>query len=211
MEEKKVKREGNVYEKIMNVQQGIKTVVKSGYNSFHKYAFATERDVIAEIKPLLGREGLAVTHSVVSEGAVNDITKLVVMFRITNVAKPDDFVESQAIGYGQDKSDKGVPKAYTMALKYFFSKMFLVETGDDAEHGKEVVKGSSAGNTVPAPTETTEQKFERAKLMIKESRNVDGLMDFLGQVRASKNFTAAQKGQLNTLINARVDSLTNSQ
>lgn len=196
------KAEVNVYQKVANIQQGIKTVVKSGFNAHFKYPFATERDIIAEIKPLLGREGLVITHSVTKEELVGDMTKLFIDFRITNLESPGDHIMASAVGYGKDTQDKGAPKAYTMALKYFLSKMFLVETGDDAEHGRADTKGKAV-----APTETAEQKFERAKRMISESRNIDGLMEYASQVKNSKNFSAAQKAELNTLLNARVQKL----
>lgn len=203
------KQDANVYEKIANIQQSIHTVIKGGYNDFHKYKFARERDVVAEVKPLLGREGLAITHSLVSEqevphgstkaGSEKYLTKLVLRFRITNVKDKDDFVEADAIGYGQDGEDKGAPKAYTMALKYFLSKMFLIETGDDAENDQ---KGKKGG----APADN-EQKLEVAKRMIGESRNLDGLIEYREKMREGKGFNPAQKKELEKLLQERISEL----
>lgn len=201
----------NIYGKIMNIQQDIHTVIKSGFNDHFKYKFAKERDVIAEVKPLLGREGIAITHSVLKEeeiehgttstGAKKFLTKLTIKFRLTNVKDVTDFIEADAIGSGQDGEDKGVPKAYTMALKYFLSKMFLIETGDDAENDKKDGKGKNA----PA---NTDEKFTTAMTMIKGSRNIDGLMEYVENMEKSKNFTVAQKNQLKTAVTARVNELS---
>lgn len=202
----------NIYEKIFNIQQDIHTVIKSGYNDFHKYKFAKERNVIAEVKPLLGREGVVITHTVLKEeevphgssqkGDEKYLTKLTFKFRLTNVKDVNDFIEGDAIGTGQDKEDKGVPKAYTMALKYFLSKMFLIETGDDSENDKKDGKGKGA----PA---SNADKFSTAMTMIKGSRNIDGLMEYMENLDSAKStFTAAQKNQLKTAVNARVQELS---
>lgn len=197
----------NVYKKIANVQQGIKTVVKSGTNTHFNYKFATERDVVAEIKPLLGKEGLVITHSLVKEEQVSNLTKLIIKFRITNVDDKDDHIEAEAIGYGQDNQDKGAPKAYTMALKYFLSKTFLVETGDDAEVDRGGAKKGAASKGAGETGETPSQIFERAKVMIAQTRNVDGLMEYADNVSKSKTFTKMQKDELQKLLKTRVDVL----
>lgn len=195
----------NVYAKIANIQQSIHTVIKGGYNDHFKYKFARERDVVAEVKPLLGKEGLVITHSLVKEeevphgttssGSQKFLTKLTLRFRITNVKDKEDFIECDAIGYGQDGEDKGAPKAYTMALKYFLSKQFLIETGDDAEETKGGKKGAA---------EKTTDTFEKAKTMIKGTRNSDGLMEYAEKLADSKTFNAAQKKELLALCNTRI-------
>lgn len=201
--------EPNVYEKIANIQQSIHTVIKGGYNDHFKYNFARERDIVAEVKPLLGREGLVITHSVLSEeeiehgttssGAKKYLTKLKIKFRITNIKDPQDFIEADAMGSGQDGEDKGIPKAYTMALKYFLSKEFLVETGDDAEQDR---KKGAKGKDAPA-----DNKFEVAKRMVSDSRNLDGLIEYREKMREGKSFNAAQKKELETLLSKRIGEL----
>lgn len=204
----KVKKGDNVYAKIANIQQSIHTVIKGGYNDHFKYKFARERDVVAEVKPLLGREGIVITHSLIKEeetphgttssGAQKFLTKLTFRFRITNVKDPSDFIEADGIGYGQDQEDKGAPKAYTMALKYFLSKQFLIETGDDAEQERgKPAKG--AGNA--------DDKFETAKRMIEGSRNLDGLLEYQDKLKDSKTFKAEQKKVLEAALKKRLAEL----
>lgn len=206
-------RKANVYEKIFNIQQAIHTVIKSGYNDHFKYKFAKERDIIAEVKPLLGKEGLVITQSLTKEeesehgtsgsGNKKFLSKLTFRFRITNIKDKDDFVDGDAIGYGQDGEDKGAPKAYTMALKYFLSKQFLIETDDDAEEGR---NKRTTGNR--KDDEPVGEKFEKAKRMIKETRNVDGLIEYSEQLKTTKgSFNATQKKELQGLVNARIDTL----
>jgi len=212
-EEKKTKG-ANVYEKVFNIQQAIHTVIKGGYNDHFKYKFARERDIVAEVKPLLGKEGLAITHSLVKEeevphgqsssGSQKFLTKLTFEFRFTNIKDPTDFLIAVGIGYGQDGEDKGAPKAYTMALKYVLSKQFLVETGDDAEETRgSKGKGKSAGST--------DEKFETAKRMLQQTRNVDGLLEYQENLASGKgSFNAAQKKELLALVKERIEKLQNA-
>lgn len=206
------KAEDNIYAKIANIQQSIHTVLKSGYNDHFKYSFVKERDMIAEIKPLLGREGIVITHSVLKEeeiehgttsaGSKKFLTKLTIKFRLTNVKDKDDFIEADAIGSGQDGEDKGVPKAYTMALKYFLSKMFLVETGNDAENDGD---GKGKGKASPG---TNDEKFATAMTMIKGSRNIDGLIEYTENLEKKSTFSVAQKNQLKKAVEARVQEIS---
>lgn len=208
MAETKAKAGANVYEKIFNIQQSIHTVIKGGYNDHFKYKFARERDVVAEVKPLLGREGLVITNTLIKEeeiphgasasGSAKFLTKLTFKFRITNIKDPADFIDADAIGYGQDGEDKGAPKAYTMALKYFLSKQFLIETGDDAEESKSG-KGKKA--------DTAEDTFEKAKRMIAGTRNSDGLLEYAEKLQDGKTFNAAQKKELLALCNKRITEI----
>lgn len=196
----------NIYEKIFNIQQDIHTVIKNGFNEHFKYSFAKEGDVIAETKPLLGREGIAITHTVIKEeeiphgtsssGGQKFLTKLTIRFRLTNVKDITDFLDIEAIGSGQDGEDKGVPKAYTMALKYMLSKTFLIETDTDAEQDKN--KGGKEGG---------DAKFEKAKKMISESRNIDGLLVYVENLDKKSTFTVAQKSQLKTAVKTRIEQI----
>jgi len=43
----------NLWQKLSAIQAEVQPVAKSGYNSFHKYAYACEADIVAGIKPLL--------------------------------------------------------------------------------------------------------------------------------------------------------------
>ncbi len=207
-------KKSNVYEKVFNIQQAIHTVIKGGYNDHFKYKFARERDVVAEVKPLLGKEGLVITNTLIKEeevphgqsssGSQKFLTKLTFKFRITNIKDPEDFIEADAIGYGQDGEDKGAPKAYTMALKYFLSKQFLIETGDDAE---ETRGGKGKGKGAASP----DDKFDTAKRMLQQTRNVDGLLEYQENLTSGKgSFNAAQKKELLALVKERIEKLQNA-
>lgn len=188
-------------ERVFHVQQDVQTVVKSGFNEHFKYTFAQERDVIAEVKPLLGKYRLLLVHSVIHEEKTENLTKLNVEFTLINIDNPTETLPGHAIGYGQDTQDKGAPKAYTMALKYYLSKQFLIETGDDAENAGKARGGAKMGEKDPIA------EFDTARRMIAASRNIDGLMEWAEKLKVNKVFNKAQKIGLTQLIRTRVEEL----
>lgn len=201
-----------IYERIFNVQQGIKAVMKTGKNTHHSYNYATERDILAEVKPLLGAQRLVVLSST-KEHAVDGMKhKVGVDFTIVNIDNPEEKVTELFYGYGEDKAGSavGLPIAYTMAQKYHAAKYFMVETGDEAEadqhSGVDEKKGARGAANKPA--ESPEQAVETIKRMIAGSRNIDGLLEYQkNSLPKIAKFTKAQKTELDTLISARVNEL----
>jgi len=52
-----------------------------------------------------------------------------------------------------------------------------------------------------------EQKFERAKVMIKATKNSGGLFEYLDKMKQGKTFNAKQKKELESLISVRIDEI----
>jgi len=111
-------------------------VPKTGRNSFHKYDYVTESDLLDAIRGRLGESGIMISPSVVSahvhgEGRdqVTDVTMDVTLID----GESGDSLTTRWIGQGQDSADKGYYKAYTGAMKYFLLKTFMISTGDDPE------------------------------------------------------------------------------
>jgi len=141
-----------------------KYVHKSGFNSFHKYNYATEGDFLALVKPLLDEERLAVVAS--QESVTRDelepttrgrrqwLTTVKMNFRL--IDGDTGYSETMtSFGTGIDSEDKGLYKAITGCVKYFISKLFLIETGDDPERENENETGGEGRNTTVKPLETS--------------------------------------------------------
>ncbi|MEX0932356.1 MAG: ERF family protein [Parcubacteria group bacterium] len=192
--------------KLFFIQQDMKKVMKLGHNDFHKYDYAREGDIIAEAKPLLKEYKVLLTNNVESldyleEEGTKKITVFVkVMYELRDLDS-DDVISMVSYGQGQDSGDKATPKALTMAMKYFLSKAFLVETGDDAEGDTRLDKKNNKD-------EQKKSNFEAAKAMIQGVRNVDGLAEYQENLKNSKTFDAKQKVELNELIKKRVNELS---
>lgn len=122
----------SIYPKMAKVMSQVSRVPKNGYNSFHKYNYATESDLTESIRPILLDAGLVFFSNVLEESRDGEFTKVKMEFTLADV-ETGETLKSTYWGEGQDKGDKGLYKAYTGATKYFLMKTFLIPTGDDPE------------------------------------------------------------------------------
>lgn len=154
---------GKLGEKLSRLIGKAAYVKKSGYNSFHKYNYATEGDFLALVKPLLDSEKLAVVASQESvtreelepttRGRRQWLTTVKMSFKL--IDGDSGYSETlTAFGTGVDSEDKGLYKAITGCVKYFISKLFLIETGDDPERENENETGDSNKGEGNKPTAT---------------------------------------------------------
>ena len=120
----------NLAKKLSVVMGEVTRISKQGYNSFHKYNYATADDVVDELRPLLAKEGIALIAEIVDSERAADITYLKMTFTFvdsdTGALKVCKW-ESEA----SDKGDKGLNKAATAGEKYWLIKTFLLSTGEE--------------------------------------------------------------------------------
>ena|ERR1043166_2108850 len=133
------------WRKFTAAQQDILYVQKTGVNTFHRYNYAKEEDYLGQIKPILGKYGLAIT-STIKEKKIErytyrnkenrDVTavaaEITMVFEIVDSANGEKFT-CEYSGYAHDDGDKALYKAITGCVKYFLAKEFLIATGDDPE------------------------------------------------------------------------------
>ena len=126
----------NLAKAICQVMAAASHVQKTGNNSFHGYAYASDADLLRVIQPAMASAGLAMVPSQIAQtdtkldkGKVQ--TDVHVQYLLVHTS--GETLEIQAIGRGIDKEDKGQYKAMTGALKYALRQTFLVPTGDDPE------------------------------------------------------------------------------
>jgi hypothetical protein len=118
----------------------IKRIKKNGYNSFHKYHYATESDVKDEIRSILLENNLSITNNLLNREETTVATKqgqatktdVKMEFTITDTETGyfENYIHD---GVAVDNSDKGIYKSYSNTIKYFLMDTFLIPTGDDVE------------------------------------------------------------------------------
>jgi len=209
---KKTKQPKGLWAKVMAVQQGVQVVAKLGNNDFHKYSYTKERDLIAEIKPLLGAQGLVLylttksedrTEVTTSKGNTEFQVKVCIAYTIRDVETGQGHTVN-FYGVGQDAADKALPKAYTMANKYFLQKFFQVETSEgDAEDDKADKKRATSPEATPAV------KFQTAKNLIGNMKDGDRLLEVLEGIKESSIYNKEQKAELSKIISAKLDEIDN--
>lgn len=134
------------------LSEGLK-VGKRGTNNFHKYSYTTEADVVEAAREALVKHGLVYSYTMEDVQQITpEMCRVKIRFTLSDFESGEK-LESVVFGDGSDKGDKGVPKAITMAQKYYFMKTFLAATGDDAEADTDTDKRAAAApKSVPAPT-----------------------------------------------------------
>jgi|GEM_PF-2484919 len=133
-----------LYQKILQAQKTISAVPKRGYNSFHKYHYATEADILS-IKEILNDNGLVVLPTTQHQetGFKPDgksWASVTLRFRVIDV-ESGETLESEFTGYAEDSFDKAIYKATTGANKYFYLKFFGIATEDDPEREDAAPRG----------------------------------------------------------------------
>lgn len=211
--EAKAPKAANIYQRIHACQNQVGRILKLGENKFHGYKYAYERDFLAEIKPLLGKNGIVITHDIAETKFLEgNIAHVRIAFTITNIDNPEEKLIAHGEGTGQDISkdgkpgDKALPKALTMAVKYFLAKTFLIETGDDAEQDdRKPGKEPSAKQAAKAnPAESVDTILR----MVRSSRNAPGLDEYRAEkLPHIKAFSEAQKKQISDAITSRINEL----
>ena len=127
--------------KILAIQSEIGVIAKNGRNDFQNYDYATERDFVVALKPLLEKHGVIIIPEIAAPPTIMDsgkdgkskLTTILMKFKLVNTDDPTDFYQVLVGGQGQDAGDKGIYKAITGAKKYFIATTFMVPTGDDPE------------------------------------------------------------------------------
>lgn len=131
----------NLVSKLAEVMKQVKYIQKTGYNSFHKYKYATEADVNEKVREELAKLNVIMVPSVkscinrthlTSSGKTEYIVTVEVEFTFFD-GDSEEKITLTSFGEGQDAGDKGVYKAITGAQKYALMKAFMIPTGDDPE------------------------------------------------------------------------------
>jgi hypothetical protein len=131
-------------QRLINVQSRLKAP-KSQYNSFGKYSYRNQEDILEAVKPLLAENGLIMTISdeIVDSGF--DTAMLVVKSTVT-ITDGEHSVSSTACA-GIDPNRKGMDIAQSFgasssyARKYSLNGLLLIDDTKDADatntHGKD--------------------------------------------------------------------------
>lgn len=186
-------------DRVIAVQQSLKAP-KSQYNSFGKYSYRNQEDILEAVKPLLAANGLTLTIS-------DSVAELVGVAVITATATLSDGTDSMSVSAqaGVDLNRKGMDIAQSFgasssyARKYALNGLFLIDDTKDADatnnHGKAAPAAKSA--PVAAPAATDEDTFSKAIDYIKGSKNsaqaVEMVLSKYGSAFSEKQIAAIKK------------------
>jgi len=128
--------------KLVAIMDEVGPIEKTGWNSFHRYKYLKEEDIINAVRPLLTKHGVAIIPNVLEEhvsdrttakGATELLCRLKVEFTFVDIESQQQ-ISVVTSGHGADAGDKAAYKAMTGALKYALRQVFMIsEGGEDAE------------------------------------------------------------------------------
>lgn len=154
------KDKATLYKKIAKVMSKVERVPKNGYNSFHKYQYVTESDLVESARKLMVEEGLVLFNNVREYEVTGEIATVTIDFTLC-CTDSGESVTTSIVAEGQDKGDKKFYKAMAGGTKYYLMKTFLIPTGDDPEadtttdqkaYGKNQPFNNSSNNTSKGAT-----------------------------------------------------------
>jgi len=145
------------------VMSAVAYIQKTGNNAHQHYAYASEADVLAAIRPAMVEQGLVLFPNVVrmehesystkngGQGTRVFVTVEHTLAHVSGAVWPEKI---KAVGCAEDTQDKAVAQAGTSAQKYCLLRLFLVETGQDSDKGSPVYAHAPAKGQHRPPQST---------------------------------------------------------
>ena len=186
-------KEQTFQQRLVNVQSRLKAN-KSQYNSFGKYSYRNQEDILESVKPLLAENGLIMTISdeIIGDGFEGNM--LIVKSTVT-VSDGEKSIQVSACA-GIDPNRKGMDIAQSFgssssyARKYALGGMFLIDDTKDADATNSHGKGASASvptakpSVAAKPSSSGADMFQKAVDRMKEvgtQAKYDEIMTAIGE------------------------------
>lgn len=170
--------ESTVIKKLHEVALAIGFVEKHGFNDHHKYSYVQAVDVVNQVRQEMLKRGLQLLVTATeaehlpygSKGA--HLTTVKFSYGISDV-ETGDTQTFEWIGAGADTGgDKGLYKAMTGSLKYFFINLFMLPMSDDPERDQLTEAPSKAHKDDDRPA-APKIPVDRAKTILKAAQDVN--------------------------------------
>lgn len=185
----------NLYQKLISITEEIGVIEKTGRNNQQGYAFMEQAQIVAELRPLLKKYGVAIMPETLSrtvdryevtrsngKHGVDVHASVQMRFTIINADKPEEqFVCAWDGGEAIDSGDKATNKAITASNKYFLIKLFNISDKDDADASSPQAETASPPKKLtPKPQTGYDSAISEAqgKLLLARARDFSGLTDW---------------------------------
>lgn len=170
-------KEQTFQQRLVNVQSRLKAN-KSQYNSFGKYSYRNQEDILESVKPLLAENSLIMTISdeIIGDGFEGN---MLIVKSTVNVSDGEKSIQVSACA-GIDPNRKGMDIAQSFgssssyARKYALGGMFLIDDNKDADstntHGKgaQVQVTNAKPSAAAKPSSSVPDMFQKAVDRMKE-------------------------------------------
>lgn len=196
----------NVYQRINAVMSELSYLKKDKQVGFgnSSYTAITHDHVTQSLQPLCVKHGLVLIPSMVDVSVeryevktkngtgMRYETKATAKVKCINIDEPGDglTVETEATAHGFDTQDKSPGKAYSMAVKYCYLKLFMIASGDNEEERVEADKIIS-NEREKLESELCEllkvqNKLDQKSIAYMKSLDLNGLRDAIARNKGAK-------------------------
>lgn len=155
--------------KLSKVLGEIESIEKTGHNPHYNYDYVTEDVLTDQIRPLLAKHGIALVFGATK---VEDIppnrTRVWCEFILLDCDGNRERVLCPGEGKDEKHMDKALPKAMTMAVKYWLYKTFLVSTGMDEPEKDDSPKTEDRKTPPPVDLMTASQRKKLEAILTNE-------------------------------------------
>ena len=168
----------NLYQKLLEIQKQVDTIIKDGKNTSDKYDFASDENVLDIFRPLMDANSLLLiprmenaklTEGVTRSGTTRFMTEIYFNMVWVDVDSGET-LEVPFYAQGVDLAgEKGVGKAASYAEKYFLLKFFHVATKkDDPDNDNRTKSGEIRQRGTAAAKETEDYQRKCIAAMLNE-------------------------------------------
>ena len=125
----------NLYEKINLIMADVKSLQKDGRVAYKNtnYNFLSEAKTTEKFHEAFTKVKVALLPIKAEETKEGTLTRGCYTYRLIDCENPEDFIDLQAWGQGQDSGDKGSGKASSYAYKYLLWRTFAIPSNDDPD------------------------------------------------------------------------------
>jgi hypothetical protein len=183
-------------ENLIKIQSELKAP-KSQFNSFGKYKYRNQEDVLEAVKPLLSKYGCTLTIS----DKISEVNGLVYV-EATATFKSGEEQLSVSAQAGIDPNRKGMDIAQSFgssssyARKYALNGLFLIDDTKDADstntHGKDdsfANKPLTATKNIPSLPVSVDASKAKALGLLRQVKSIDTVQLLLSALKEFKNTT----------------------
>ena len=159
----------NIYQKLLLAQQEIGAITKSKDNPFFKSKYADINVILAEVKPILNKNGLVLTQALKNGFiATDNSSKLGIETRITDAESKEFISEFCEIQQGATPQQTG--SAVTYYRRYALQSLLALEAQDDDAN---LASGKDDANLASGKEVKTGKDSEPVKKFMKDLTGED--------------------------------------
>ena len=196
--------------RIAVISKELGAIAKSGHNSEQNYDFIEYAEVSGKMRELFDKHGVAIFPHVENIIRCDEVQSkygkigyhyiIAMRFLIVNADDQTDQIERYWTGEATDYGDKGINKAETSGVKYFYMRLFNISEKGDADNDPDRHDSSSkAPKQTKKDTATDSEEIQAAADAIDD---IESLNAYYKSLKVAEKLPATQN-RINSIIKKR--------